>query len=88
MPRWPQWLTVALRRWLASCCDGLMAGDAEAHLLPNPLKPSSPREAEAFELLARMVASRLLEMQAAGPCDQQRSPVEVAKTATAMIMLY
>jgi hypothetical protein len=39
-------------------------------------------------LLARMVASRLLEMQAAGPCDQQRSPVEVAKTATAMIMLY
>ena len=47
----------------------------KAHLLANPLKPGNQHEVEALELLAWMVATQILEVQVAVPCDQHRRPI-------------
>lgn len=54
----------------AACRD-----QVTAHLLANPLQPSSQREVEAVELLAWMVANQILEVQVAVPCDEHRRPI-------------
>jgi hypothetical protein len=47
----------------------------EGKLLKMPLAGSSPREQQALELLAWMVARGYLEIKVAVPCDADRNPV-------------
>jgi hypothetical protein len=47
----------------------------EGKLLKMPLAGSSPREQQALELLAWMVARGYLEIKVAVPCDDDRNPV-------------
>ncbi|HMW86149.1 MAG TPA: helicase-related protein [Nitrospira sp.] len=47
----------------------------EGRLLKMPIAGSSPREQQALELLAWMVARGYLEIKVAIPCDDDRNPV-------------